>query len=51
MLGIHNKRAVIILDEANLLDKDMLEEVRFFLNFNMHSQMPMTLILVRQLVL
>lgn len=51
MLGIHNKRPVVILDEAHLLDKEMLEEVRFLLNFKMDAQSPMTLILVGQLEL
>ena len=51
MLGIHNKRPVVILDEAHLLDKEMLEEVRFLLNFKMDAQSPMTLVLVGQLEL
>jgi type II secretory pathway predicted ATPase ExeA len=36
------------VDEAHLLDKEMLEEVRFLLNFKMDAQSPMTLILVGQ---
>lgn len=48
MLVIHNKRPVVILDEAHLLDKEMLEEVRFLLNFKMDAQSPMALILVGQ---
>ena len=39
---------VVIVDEAHLLDKEMLEEVRFLLNFKMDAQSPMTLILVGQ---
>lgn len=48
MLMIHQKRPVVIVDEAHLLDKEMLEEVRFLLNFKMDAQSPMTLILVGQ---
>jgi type II secretory pathway predicted ATPase ExeA len=40
---------VVIIDEAHLLDKEMLEEVRFLLNFKMDAQSPMALILVGQL--
>ena len=46
--GIHSLQPVVILDEAHLLDKEMLEEVRFLLNFKMDSQSPMALILVGQ---
>ena len=45
---IHHKTPVIIVDEAHLLDKEMLEEVRFLLNFKMDAQSPMSLILVGQ---
>ena len=45
---IHHKAPVIIVDEAHLLDKEMLEEVRFLLNFKMDAQSPMALILVGQ---
>ncbi|WP_347490052.1 AAA family ATPase [Desulfoscipio sp. XC116] len=38
----------LIVDEAHLLDKEMLEEVRFLLNFKMDAQSPMALILVGQ---
>lgn len=48
MRGIHNLLPVVIVDEAHLLDKEMLEEVRFLLNFKMDSQSPMALILVGQ---
>jgi type II secretory pathway predicted ATPase ExeA len=51
MRGIHNLLPVVIVDEAHLLDKEMLEEVRFLLNFKMDSQSPMALILVGQLEL
>ncbi|MDD4171948.1 MAG: AAA family ATPase [Syntrophomonas sp.] len=46
--GIHHLQPVVILDEAHLLDKEMLEEVRFLLNFKMDAQSPMALILVGQ---
>jgi len=42
------KQPVVIVDEAHLLDREMLEEVRFLLNFKMDAQSPMTLILVGQ---
>jgi len=48
MRGIHSLQPVVIVDEAHLLDKEMLEEVRFLLNFKMDSQNPMALILVGQ---
>jgi len=46
--GIHHLQPVVIVDEAHLLDKEMLEEVRFLLNFKMDAQSPMALILVGQ---
>jgi type II secretory pathway predicted ATPase ExeA len=48
MRGIHGLQPVVIVDEAHLLDKEMLEEVRFLLNFKMDAQSPMALILVGQ---
>ena len=48
MRGIHNVSPVVVVDEAHLLDREMLEEVRFLLNFKMDAQSPMTLILVGQ---
>lgn len=39
---------VIIIDEAHLLSKEMLEETRFLLNHHMDSQNPMSLIIVGQ---
>jgi general secretion pathway protein A len=48
MRGIHHLQPVVIVDEAHLLDREMLEEVRFLLNFKMDAQSPMTLILVGQ---
>lgn len=44
----HKKIPVIITDEAHLLNREMLEEVRFLLNFKMDAYNPMSLILVGQ---
>jgi type II secretory pathway predicted ATPase ExeA len=48
MRGIHRLHPVVVVDEAHLLDREMLEEVRFLLNFKMDAQSPMALILVGQ---
>jgi len=48
MRGIHGLQPVVVVDEAHLLDREMLEEVRFLLNFRMDAQSPMALILVGQ---
>ena len=48
MRGIHRLQPVVVVDEAHLLDREMLEEVRFLLNFKMVAQSPMALILVGQ---
>lgn len=48
---IGKKQPVIIADEAHLLNREMLEEVRFLLNTKMDSENPMSLILVGQLEL
>lgn len=48
MRGLHELRPVCIVDEAHLLDREMLEEVRFLLNCKMDAQSPMALILVGQ---
>lgn len=45
---VHKKLAVVIVDEAHLLDREMLEEVRFLLNYRMDSFSPMALILAGQ---
>ena len=42
--GMH----VCILDEAHLLDKETLEELRFFMNTKIDSESPLALILVGQ---
>lgn len=46
--GIHHKKVVVIIDEAHLLDRETLEEIRFALNTNMDAANPMGLILVGQ---
>lgn len=51
MKGLHNKRPVVVVDEAHLLDREMLEEVRFLLNFKMDAVSPMALVLVGQVEL
>jgi general secretion pathway protein A len=48
MRGINHLQPVVIVDEAHLLDREMLEEVRFLLNCKLDSQSPMALILVGQ---
>ncbi|TGA95474.1 AAA family ATPase [Sporolactobacillus shoreae] len=48
MRGIHGLQPVCVVDEAHLLSREMLEEVRFLLNFKMDSQSPMALIMVGQ---
>lgn len=48
MRGIHQLSPVVVVDESHLLDREMLEEVRFLLNVKMDSKSPMALILVGQ---
>jgi type II secretory pathway predicted ATPase ExeA len=48
MKGLSGISPVAIVDEAHLLDKEMLEEIRFLMNFKMDSQSPMALILSGQ---
>jgi general secretion pathway protein A len=48
MRGIHRLHPIVVVDEAHLLDREMLEEVRFLLNVKMDAQSPMALILVGQ---
>jgi type II secretory pathway predicted ATPase ExeA len=51
MKDLHGTCPVVIVDEAHLINKEMLEEVRFLLNFKMDSQSPMALILSGQMEL
>lgn len=46
--GVYKKNVVTIVDEAHLLAKEALEEIRFLLNYKMDSFQPMALILVGQ---
>jgi type II secretory pathway predicted ATPase ExeA len=46
--GVRHRRLVIVVDEAHLLDKEMLTELRFLLNFKMDSESPLALILSGQ---
>jgi type II secretory pathway predicted ATPase ExeA len=48
MKGVRGSVPVAIVDESHLLNKEMLEEVRFLLNYKMDSQSPMALILAGQ---
>jgi type II secretory pathway predicted ATPase ExeA len=45
---IHHRKVVVVVDEAHLLDRETLEEIRFILNTDMDSSNPMALILVGQ---
>ena len=45
--AVHH-RALVVVDEAHLLDREMLEEVRFLLNQAMDAASPLALILVGQ---
>jgi type II secretory pathway predicted ATPase ExeA len=42
------KQPVIVIDEAHLLGRAMLEEVRFLLNFDVDSRAPLALVLAGQ---
>lgn len=48
MKGIQHLLPVVVVDEGHLLDREMLEEVRFLLNYKCDSVSPMALILVGQ---
>jgi type II secretory pathway predicted ATPase ExeA len=48
MKGVHGTIPVAIVDESHLLNREMLEEVRFLLNYRMDSQSPMALIMAGQ---
>ena len=43
-----HKTPVVVVDEAHLLSRDMLEEIRFLLNGNMDSHSALALILIGQ---
>lgn len=46
--GVHKLMPVAVVDESHLLDREMLEEIRFLLNFKMDSVSPLALILSGQ---
>jgi len=48
MKGVQGSMPVAIVDESHLLNREMLEELRFLLNYKMDSQSPMALILAGQ---
>lgn len=48
MQNLQQIKPVVIIDEAHLLDREMLEEIRFLLNYKIDSVSPMALILVGQ---
>jgi type II secretory pathway predicted ATPase ExeA len=45
---IHHRGIVVVVDEAHLLERETLEEVRFVLNTEYDSLSPMSLVLVGQ---
>jgi general secretion pathway protein A len=44
----HGRQPVIVLDEAHLLAPEMLQEIRFILNFHFDSVSPISFVLVGQ---
>lgn len=48
MRGVSKRKLVVIVDEGHLLSKEMLEEIRFLLNYKMDSENPLSLILAGQ---
>lgn len=44
----HSRQPVIVLDEAHLLSPNMLQEIRFILNFHFDSVSPISFVLVGQ---
>ena len=46
--AVHHQRPVVVVDEAHLLDRARLEEVRFLLNQAMDAASPLALTLVGQ---
>jgi type II secretory pathway predicted ATPase ExeA len=45
---VHHRNIVTVVDEAHLLGRETLEEIRFLLNYRMDSMNPMSLVLVGQ---
>ena len=48
MRGVEKRKLVAVVDEGHLLDREMLEEIRFLLNYRMDSENPLALILSGQ---
>ena len=48
MRGVSHRKLVVIVDEGHLLSREMLEEIRFLLNYKMDSENPLALILAGQ---
>lgn len=46
--AVHGLKLVVVVDEAHLLDREMVEEIRFLLNSRMDSENPLALLLVGQ---
>ena len=46
--GVRQQKAVCILDEAHLLERETIEEFRFMLNYRFDSESPMALVLAGQ---
>lgn len=46
--AVRHQTVVCVLDEAHLLDKETIEEFRFFLNYDFDSRSPVALILAGQ---
>lgn len=46
--AVRGQTVVCVLDEAHLLDKETIEEFRFFLNYDFDSRSPVALILAGQ---
>ena len=48
MKGVHDIHPICVCDECHLMNREMLEEIRFLLNVKLDSLSPMGLILVGQ---
>ena len=46
--GLHHRGLVVVVDDAHLLEREMLEEIRFLLNFKMDAESPLAVILSGQ---
>lgn len=46
--GVQGKKVVCVIDEAHLLEKETVEELRFLLNYKYDSMSPLALVLVGQ---